>query len=630
MTIGEFGTDILLEILIRIPNPRSVCQCKLVCKRWGSLISSPLFNRRFVSHHQTMKHPHMPVDPYKLKSFILSFLPPMPSTVRNALRVLDCNNDLVLCGFWDVECDDGVRGRSYLVCNPFTKQWVALPLAPRKYVGYLSPAARLVCEPRNSNKLDLGDDQSFPLSEYRFRVVCVYQVAQPRVGITLDLFCSESGQWTKEALFRHLHVKKGLKGVVSCNGKLFWKYITEQYITNLVAVFNPFRLDIPSTSIDVYAFRGYPHWFISASQGVLHVIAIENLTVPVRVSIWRLEEDGKSWRKLHAGWVNETSKCCNYQVEGCYRPLLHPHKPEIVFFNPFRSEERNVILCCNLRTEELEFFANVEGRPDVCLLQVFQPRISFWATHIPRYDELGGMHDGSYSSWIQSSSEAKTHSLNICKDEVMKSAAYKSYIECVTEEANWDIAAEMIQNKMREIVLRERMHPFPFDKDLDGTVLKDIEAEVDAIAEWKEKLKQRLWMGNMSAELPYPPMRRYSLLLPNTAEIIPSRKRKISRMIFWQRKQPRFPDDKKADMKDVESYMASIGNPKQVKQAYRGCFSEISPEVPHPLVPVEGERKREKKREEERKRRVREELMGSFDPDWDKLRLARLKETTDV
>ncbi|CAL1409716.1 unnamed protein product [Linum trigynum] len=153
--ISKLGEDLLVEILIRLPNPRFACQCKLVGKRWSSLISSPGFNRRFVSHRQTMNltHPPMPENPFELQSTILSILPPMPSAVRSILRVLDCNQDLVLCGFWDPNSDNGELARSYLVCNPFTKRWMALPLAPRKPVTYKWPVARLVCEPRISVEL---------------------------------------------------------------------------------------------------------------------------------------------------------------------------------------------------------------------------------------------------------------------------------------------------------------------------------------------------------------------------------------------------------------------------------------------------------------------------------------------
>ncbi|CAI0412804.1 unnamed protein product [Linum tenue] len=111
----------------------SACSSKLVCKRWSSLISGPRFNRRFVSHGRETNPPMMPDDPLELLRIIRGFLPPMPHGVVDTLRVSDCNKDLVLCGFCDVgkDYEKDERSRSYLVCNPFTKQWIALPLAPR-------------------------------------------------------------------------------------------------------------------------------------------------------------------------------------------------------------------------------------------------------------------------------------------------------------------------------------------------------------------------------------------------------------------------------------------------------------------------------------------------------------------
>ncbi|CAL1353128.1 unnamed protein product [Linum trigynum] len=396
--IGELGSDLLEEILIRLPDPRSTSRCKLVCKRWGSMISSPRFNRRFVSHHQARNpsHPPMPADPYELVEIILSFLPPVPGRVRHYLRVLDCNKDLVLCGFWDLDCDDGELSRLYLVCNPFTKQWIALPLAPSKQLHYKSAAAR---------------------------VACIYQVMRPSKAVKLDVFCSESGEWIKEALVCPDHFGTILR-TISCNGEMFWQCIVAHGGPSvMVAACNPFRLDLPPTLIDASAFLEKPRWYISGSQGVLHVIAIEiedRTTLAVRSSIWRLEDNRKSWTKQCEWLVNKRAKCRDYGAYGCYQASLHPHNPEIVFFKPFHFYDVNVILCCNLRREELEFIAEVDGSDNVCRLQVFEPRSSCWATPIPRYEKLQGMHDISYDFWVQISREAKTPSLPPFTNKYMK------------------------------------------------------------------------------------------------------------------------------------------------------------------------------------------------------------------
>ncbi|CAN0853124.1 hypothetical protein LINGRAHAP2_LOCUS5537 [Linum grandiflorum] len=501
------------EILIRLPNPRSASRSKLVCKRWNSLISSPRFNRRFVSHHQTMNHRPMPFDTHQLRPIMLSFLPPMPASARDDLRVLDCNKDLLLCGFSDIGCEDGERSRTYLVCNPFTKQWIALPLAPRKHGPYMLPAARLVCEPLISNKLYLGGKETLVYSEYRFQVVCIYQVCEPKVAIKLDVFCSQSGEWTKEVVICDDHVRTGSKSVVSCNGELFWKYIERSDPSKvLLAVFNPFRLDMPPTPIDASAFLVYPHWFISASQGVLNVITIENETAAYRSSVWRLEEDRKSWTKQR--WILLAKQLVLGEYDGCYQPFLHPHKPEIVFFYRTPYKYTNFLMSCDMGRRKLELVAKVESPQDVLYLQMFQPKVSGWATPIPRYEELRGMYDGNYSFWVQGSSEAKTHSppltLTGCMVDVMKSALYNDYLDVVTEEGTLKMVAEIIHYRKEgicEIVIREReQHRFPFDKEMDvlDADLKDVEAEMAAIGKRKEELKERL-VCEMSAELPYPP-----------------------------------------------------------------------------------------------------------------------------
>ncbi|CAN0909728.1 hypothetical protein LINGRAHAP2_LOCUS25928 [Linum grandiflorum] len=135
-SISEIGDDLLVEILIRsFPDPESASRCKAVCKQWSSLISSPCFNRSFVSHHQKKnKKKTKPLLHNELVSVISSFLPPMPDRVEGEiLHVFDCFKDLVLCGVRETDRYKRKSIRQYLICNPFTQKWIALPLAP----GYL-------------------------------------------------------------------------------------------------------------------------------------------------------------------------------------------------------------------------------------------------------------------------------------------------------------------------------------------------------------------------------------------------------------------------------------------------------------------------------------------------------------
>ncbi|CAL1369155.1 unnamed protein product [Linum trigynum] len=179
--ISRLGDDLMEEILIRLPNPRSASRCKPVCRRWNSMISSPSFNRRFVSHHQS-KNREPPLllpsdDP--LSSSMLSFLP-VPGEFRSKFIVWDSFKDLLLCGFKDWGTSIYFEmGRLFFLCNPFTEQWVALPLAPMRINSrYRTTEVKLVCEEiGNSNtSLDMGDGQAFVYSsDYRFRVLLAHE-----------------------------------------------------------------------------------------------------------------------------------------------------------------------------------------------------------------------------------------------------------------------------------------------------------------------------------------------------------------------------------------------------------------------------------------------------------------------
>ncbi|CAI0546706.1 unnamed protein product [Linum tenue] len=307
--IRKLGDDLLVEILIRLPNPRSACSCKLVCRRWSSLISHHSFNRSFISHQQgSMKEPRPLLIHSNDASDLTSFMPPMPITAQLGFRVLDCFKDLFLCGYGDFDNDNHELGRTYVVCNQFTKQWMALPVAPAKEEGYEAPVSRLVCEPCISSNLDLGDGEpAYVYSEYRFRVVCIYQ---HKTSIKLDVFCSESGKWTNKARAFHGCRKLPDHNVISLNGELLWFYADAYFGTTLVAL-NIFPLDLTPTYIG--EFYDKPRGDISVSQGALHIIALEGATIPTRVSIWRLEEGRESWKKQCEGLVETPG--CNYEPE---------------------------------------------------------------------------------------------------------------------------------------------------------------------------------------------------------------------------------------------------------------------------------------------------------------------------
>ncbi|CAI0467354.1 unnamed protein product [Linum tenue] len=411
-TIVQLGDDVLVEILIRLPNPRSACSCKAVCKGWKFLISDPIrFNRRFVSHHQSKnRQPILLLPSDDPQAIITSFIPMTTPFTQRSFAIMDSYKDLVLCGFADLVTE---LYRSYFLCNPFTKQWVALPLAPEMPIDCGHYFTRLVCEPLISNDLDLGEEQVFAYSsEYRFRVVCLYRHA----GCTkINMFCSDTGEWTKDILVLREHCQFATKNVVSCNREVFWCYYgfpnqdpgaVQHAMKPLIAAFNPFRPDVPPTTIEPPTLVfGKPGWDISFSQGAMHVIVFEDRIEPgcsqIASSVWRLEEDRKSWGKVCDGLLKGPRLC---ELRTYVRPCMHPEKPQVFFLRHSDATGEVFALSCDLGAGvELELFA--EGRAFLTYWNLFRAELSCWPTLIPRYKQLRVLYDGSYSCWVQISKE---------------------------------------------------------------------------------------------------------------------------------------------------------------------------------------------------------------------------------
>ncbi|KAM0848802.1 hypothetical protein ACQ4PT_054120 [Festuca glaucescens] len=132
--------DLIVEILSRVPA-KSLCRFKCVSKHWLNLIHHPDHRKRlaqplvgfFYNSNSQNRFPRTALHffnasgsgrPLFYPSF--AFLPDY-----RRLDLIDCCNGLLLCYWDDASGDD-----SYVVCNPATEQWVALPdMDPRQAVG---------------------------------------------------------------------------------------------------------------------------------------------------------------------------------------------------------------------------------------------------------------------------------------------------------------------------------------------------------------------------------------------------------------------------------------------------------------------------------------------------------------
>ncbi|KAL6227257.1 hypothetical protein ACLB2K_001216 [Fragaria x ananassa] len=124
-----------------------------------------------------------------------SFLPcfQSPSVEKgNEPVVLGSYNDLVLC------CATKYYQSDYYICNPRTKKWVRLPLAPSSFekirVGF-------VCEPFYKEVV-AGEKGHFQLDfEYTFMVVRLISEESTAGQFHLEVFCSKNGYWFNSIVY---------------------------------------------------------------------------------------------------------------------------------------------------------------------------------------------------------------------------------------------------------------------------------------------------------------------------------------------------------------------------------------------------------------------------------------------
>ena len=147
----NFPDELVMEVLVRLPNYKSLIQCvSLVSKHWYSLISNPFFIRSFNVHHHQQQLPFtifiglahnytIPFSIYSIQShhnillpgphpFLPSsnsfnFLPPSVKNSNPWVVRASCN-DLLLVSSYDAAA---LRDDQLYICNPLTKKYVALP-----------------------------------------------------------------------------------------------------------------------------------------------------------------------------------------------------------------------------------------------------------------------------------------------------------------------------------------------------------------------------------------------------------------------------------------------------------------------------------------------------------------------
>lgn len=350
--------ELLIETLIRLPlKPANICKC--VSRRFRSLISSSYFVRCYVNHHQVdnsfalyyQSKPtfHNMIRPslmgidiafgfpiFESPGFSLTFLACSEQQKQETLQYLASNNGLVLC------CAALRRPIVYFVCNPLTKQWVALPPPPSNvktvYVGF-------ICNPQYSCDDDHqggGESEMGSKTTYKVVRIDVVNCESPRQlsgTLKLEIFCSVSGRWTEEYFMSSSTSDHELfygwnyrcPSAVVCDGLLHWDTLSNCGIFT----YDPYNGECRTIELPheirkpVWAFKHC----LGESSGRLRYANFSWDDTNYRV--WELKDygNGGEWlllHKVHLDEMKSTVQTINKDCMGMLSP--HPLNQDILFF----------------------------------------------------------------------------------------------------------------------------------------------------------------------------------------------------------------------------------------------------------------------------------------------------------
>ncbi|XP_074270284.1 uncharacterized protein LOC141593982 [Silene latifolia] len=411
-TIEDLDNNMLAQILFRFPSGKFVVGCKLVSKRWCSLISDPKFASQFSNYKKE-------ITTYSESSPIIDDGEPPWTFIANITYVIDRQQycwgnvsineamfgtpqfsigflpyafvieatfkDLVLCSEKEISRIDQV----YFITNPLTKQWVALPPCPvfsKSWVG-------LVCQ----EPCDYTQD-------YKFRVVVIDQCPPPVYD--LMVYCSEIGEWKKFnlrvsimpelAAQKHHFNDSEFEGVV-CNGIIY--LLQRLYF----AAFNPFDVDetTSATTIEAKALPSFPYpinGYLRESSGQLFIIHNPNKDhyvcyqkhgrvinfpfiawkldpnqVPL---IWKMTFDGSC-----TGNANKIESSCgkNLVYDMSVSTLgMHPKNDKLIYMHLHPEEQ---LVSCDTRTRLIKPLKSLQ---DYRLETFHRLELQWWPTPVPK------------------------------------------------------------------------------------------------------------------------------------------------------------------------------------------------------------------------------------------------------
>ncbi|KAK9924830.1 hypothetical protein M0R45_033178 [Rubus argutus] len=401
ISIDDLPDVVLVEILCRLLRYKFVSQCKLVSKRWCTLMSNSYFIGRFLCLQSD--HKQTPTMRTVINRNGFEFLPRISSSanplnplfkrlksfhrLKDEPVVVSTYNDLVLCSA--SKCEQ----RDYYICNPCTLEWVALPPPPQ--VDQIVPIGLICDHPYyNCKKDDLQGGHIIQLNaECRckvMRLIFPYDQKFSCKKFKVQIFSSETGEWRESIVSSPSDIDFyviNYEANFIYNGMLFWGGV------NFLIGLNPFMIDSSCGAngddhyecrfIELKLDRHFLFECLGTYRGCLRMCDYNSATRVL--SVRDLNEE----ILFHGGTVKlgmENTKV--YSLEKEMMPDDDPTGNYVLGFDPYDDDilylERggdSDIVKCNIHTREWSKIAE-NRRMESCIYFPFV--VPWWPTPVPR------------------------------------------------------------------------------------------------------------------------------------------------------------------------------------------------------------------------------------------------------
>ncbi|XP_038700573.1 uncharacterized protein LOC119997545 [Tripterygium wilfordii] len=329
-SLNSLTDDLLIEVLHRLSSGKLIYQCKTVCKRWCSLLSSPDFLRRTPIPSTVILNPYADYGQILLldSDFGASISDPAQS-----FKFLTSCHDLLL-----VSPKEGDYRGTCCILNPFTMDFLPLPRmwSSVAVFGFVFEPYDYCCPPN---------------TRYRFRVVRFPQFGYStyQSNFEFQLYSSETNEWTNGCEMPMMLHKEDFaflrlfSSPISFQGKLYWGSLRV--------------LDLPAPPLPA------PWTGFRAGCNISKCI----------LSLWELNDHKTGcdqWSLVHQVFISElvsndyrvvqelTTKSCPDIIP----VALHPSDGDCVFL-----WIGGLILSCNMQNREMEVVGENPGFSNPCI-----------------------------------------------------------------------------------------------------------------------------------------------------------------------------------------------------------------------------------------------------------------------